>query len=153
MAFLLILIGGVVLLDQLTKLLIVLAFPLHEGKEIIPGFFSLLHVHNTGAAFSLLAGESSLWRQLFFSLVTVFVLVIIVLAYRKVKQEDRWTRTAYGLICGGALGNLIDRLRLGEVIDFLLFYIGRYQWPAFNIADSAITIGAVMLLVSLIKGK
>jgi signal peptidase II len=153
MIYLLLVASGIVVLDQLTKFLIVRALPLHTAKEIIPGFFSLLHVHNTGGAFSLLAGGHSQWRPVFFIALTIFVLTILVLAYRKVRVEDRWTRTAYSLICGGAVGNLIDRVRLGEVIDFLVFYIGRYQWPAFNVADSAITVGAVMLLVSLLRNR
>jgi len=145
--------GSVVLLDQLTKLLILDLVPLYSGREVIPGFFNIVHVRNTGAAFSILAGADSSWRQAFFVGLTAFVIAILLYAYSKVKQDDRWTRTSYALIFGGALGNLIDRLRLGSVVDFLDVYVGSYHWPAFNVADSAISVGAVMLLVSLLRGK
>lgn len=140
-------------MDQVTKLLIVHFMPLFDSRVIIPGFFNLVHVHNTGAAFSMLAGANSLWRRMFFVVITVLILGVLLYVYAKVSENDRWTRAAYGLICGGALGNLIDRLRLGEVIDFLDLYIGKHHWPAFNVADSAISIGACMLLISLLKGK
>ena len=80
-------------------------------------------------------------------------MIILLFAYGKLRPDDRWTRTAYALITGGALGNLIDRLRLGEVVDFLDCYVGAYHWPAFNVADSAITVGALMLVVSVVRGK
>ena len=79
--------------------------------------------------------------------------IVLLFAYRKLRPEDRWTRTSYALIVGGALGNLVDRLRFGEVIDFLDCYVGAYHWPAFNAADSAITAGALMLVVTLLRGK
>jgi signal peptidase II len=145
--------GGVVVLDQLTKLLVIHYLPLFEARVVIPGFFNLLHVHNTGAAFSMLAGANSFWRQTFFVVLTVFVLAILLYVYTKANRSDHWTRISYALICGGAVGNLIDRLRFGEVIDFLDFYIGTHHWPVFNIADSAISVGAFMLLISLLRGK
>ncbi|NTU49240.1 MAG: signal peptidase II [Syntrophobacteraceae bacterium] len=145
--------GGILLLDQLSKLLIASTLPLHSLREVIPGLFNLVHVRNPGAAFSILAGADAAWRQGLFVGLTLFVLAIILFAYGKVPQSDRWTRTAYSLITGGALGNLIDRVRMGEVIDFLDFYIGSVHWPAFNVADSAISAGAVMLVISLFKGK
>jgi len=145
--------GGVIVLDQLTKLLVLHYLPLFDVRVIIPGFFNLVHVHNTGAAFSMFAGANSFWRQTFFVVLTVFVLAILLYVYAKLSRSDHWTRTAYALICGGAFGNLIDRLRFGEVIDFLDFYIGTHHWPVFNVADSAISVGAFMLLISLFKGK
>lgn len=145
--------GGVIVLDQLTKLLVLRFLPLLDARVVIPGFFNLVHVHNTGAAFSMLAGANSFWRQTFFVVLTIFILAILLYVYAKVSRNDRWTRIAYALICGGALGNLIDRLRFGEVVDFLDLYIGTHHWPAFNVADSAISVGALMLLISLIKGK
>jgi signal peptidase II len=145
--------GMIILLDQLTKVLILHFLPLYSAIEIIPGFFNLVHVRNTGAAFSILAGANSVWRQSLFIGLTLFVVAIILFAYGRVRPEDRWTRTAYTLITGGALGNLIDRLRFGEVIDFLDCYVGSYHWPAFNLADSAITVGALMLAVSILRSK
>ena len=153
MAYLLFTSGGIIVLDQLTKLLILQYLPLHSSLEIIPGFFNLVHVRNPGGAFSIFAGANSALRQGLFMGLTVFIVIVLLFAYRKLRPEDRWTRTSYALIVGGALGNLVDRLRFGEVIDFLDCYVGAYHWPAFNAADSAITAGALMLVVSLLRGK
>jgi len=154
MAYLLFIGGGIIILDQLTKLLILQYLPLHSSLEIIPGFFNLVHVRNPGGAFSIFAGANSALRQGLFMGLTVFIVIVLLFAYRKLRPEDRWTRTSYALIVGGALGNLVDRLRFGgEVIDFLDCYVGAYHWPAFNVADSAITVGALMLVVSLLRGK
>ena len=145
--------GMIILLDQVSKLLILHFLPLFSAMEIIPGFFNLVHVRNTGAAFSILAGVNSVWRQSLFVGLTIVVVGILLFAYGKLRPEDRWTRTAYALIIGGALGNLVDRLRLGEVVDFLDCYVGAYHWPAFNLADSAISVGALMLVISVLRGK
>ena len=145
--------GMIILLDQVSKLLILHFLPLFSAMEIIPGFFNLVHVRNTGAAFSILAGVNSVWRQSLFVGLTIVVVGILLFAYGKLRPEDRWTRTAYALITGGALGNLVDRLRLGEVVDFLDCYVGAYHWPAFNLADSAISVGALMLVISVLRGK
>jgi signal peptidase II len=147
-------IGGLVLiLDQLTKILVVLYLPLYSSVTVVPGFFNLVHVRNTGAAFSFMAGDFSAWRQAFFIAVSVIGAGIILYIYRRLKSEDKWARLALALILGGALGNLVDRVRLGEVIDFIDIYVGSYHWPAFNIADSAISIGAVILLLVLLTSK
>ena len=139
--------AAVVLLDQLTKLWIMATFALHEQLNIIPGFFNLIHVTNTGAAFGFLAGSKTLLRQVFFVGVAVMALVIMVFVYGHLKKQGKLFVYALGLIAGGAVGNLIDRLRFGSVIDFLDFYIGSYHWPAFNVADSAITIGVGLFLL------
>jgi len=153
MNYLLLVAGGIIVLDQFTKLLVLQFMPLYSAIEVIPGFFNLVHVRNTGGAFSIFAGADSVWRQSLFIGLTLFVVVILLFAYGKVRPEDRWTRTAYALITGGALGNLVDRLRFGEVVDFLDCFVGAYHWPAFNVADSAITAGALMLAISLLRGK
>jgi signal peptidase II len=147
-------IGGLVLiLDQLTKILVVHYLPLYSSLTVIPEFFNLVHVRNTGAAFSFMAGDFSTWRQTFFITVSVIGIAVAFYIYRGLKSEDRWARIALALILGGALGNLVDRVRLGEVIDFIDIYIGSYHWPAFNVADSAISIGAVLLLVVLLRSR
>jgi len=153
MMYLLALGGTIIFLDQVTKALILHFLPLYSTMEVIPGLFNLVHARNTGAAFSILAGANSVWRQGLFVVLTVAVVTILLFAYGKLRSDDRWSRTAYAFIIGGALGNLIDRLRLGEVVDFLDCYAGSYHWPAFNIADSAITAGALMLVVSVLRGK
>ncbi len=139
--------AAVVLVDQLTKLWIMANFALHEQLNIIPGFFNLIHVTNTGAAFGFLAGSKSLLRQVFFVGVALMALVIMVSVYGHLKKQGKIFVYALGLIAGGAVGNLIDRLRFGSVIDFLDFFLGSYHWPAFNAADSAITFGVGLFLL------
>jgi signal peptidase II len=146
-------VGALAFCDQLTKYLIACEIPLNTGINVIPGFFNLIHVHNTGGAFSVFAGPGDPFRRYIFMAVAVAVVAAIAYAYSKTGRKDYWTRTSYVCIAGGAVGNLIDRVRLGEVIDFLDLYAGRYHWPAFNVADAAISTGAVMLLVSLIKER
>lgn len=139
--------ASVVIVDQLTKLWIMTNFALHEQQNIIPGFFDLVYVTNTGAAFGFLAGDKNLLRQTFFVGVALVALVVIVYAYGHLKKQGRIFVYSLGLIGGGAIGNLIDRLRFGSVVDFLDFYLGRYHWPAFNAADSAITIGVGLFML------
>jgi len=138
---------AVVIIDQLTKLWIMTAFALHEQQTIIPGFFDLVYVTNTGVAFGFLAGSKSLLRQAFFVAVAIIALIVIVFAYGHLKRQGKIFVYALGLIAGGAVGNLIDRLRFGSVVDFLDFYLGSYHWPAFNAADSAITLGVGLFLL------
>jgi signal peptidase II len=122
-------------------------FALHEQQNIIPGVFDLVYVTNTGAAFGFLAGSKNLLRQAFFVAVAIIALIVIVFAYGHLKRQGRIFVYALGLIAGGAVGNLIDRLRFGSVVDFLDFYLGSYHWPAFNVADSAITVGVALFLL------
>ena len=145
--------GVLAALDQLTKYLLVGAIPLNTGIPIIPGLLNLVHVHNKGGAFSVFAGSESPWRQYIFIGLAVLVIAAIAYAYGKAGKKDNWIRIAYIFIAGGACGNLIDRIRLGEVVDFIDVYAGNWHWPAFNVADAALSTGAVMLLVSLIWKK
>lgn len=145
--------GTLVALDQLTKYLLSQALSLDTGKVIIPGFFNLVHVRNTGGAFSIFAGSGSEWRRPLFVILALVVVGIITYAYGKVAESDIWDRAAYSFIAGGAVGNMVDRLLTGSVIDFLDFHAGAWHWPAFNVADIAISTGAIMLLISLVKGK
>ena len=138
---------GVVGADQLTKLLVVHSFALYESREIIPGFFNLTYLVNNGAAFSILAGQPALWRQAFFITATAIALILIGVAQRSCGRQSMVYSLALALIAGGAIGNLIDRIRLGYVIDFLDVYAGSYHWPAFNVADSAICIGVALFLI------
>ena len=141
------LILATVALDQLTKAWIVDSFKLFESLEIIPGFFNLVYVTNSGAAFSLLADVDSPWRHYFFLVVGALAVVGLTVAYVKMVKVNWYYCPALAFIAGGAIGNLIDRIRFGAVIDFLDVYIGQYHWPAFNVADSAICIGAGMCLI------
>jgi signal peptidase II len=137
----------VIIIDQLTKLWIITNFALHEQQNVIPGLFDLVYVTNTGAAFGFLAGSKSGLRQLFFVGVATVALVIIVYAYGHLKKQGKIFVYSLGLIAGGAIGNLIDRVRFGSVVDFLDFYLGSHHWPAFNAADSAITVGVGLFML------
>ena len=137
----------VIVLDQLTKIWILRTFELYEVKEIIPGFFNLVYVTNSGAAFSMLASVDSPWRHYFFVGVNLLAGIGLTIAYYRFKKAHFGYVISLALIVGGALGNLIDRLRYGSVVDFLDFYLGSYHWPAFNVADSAICVGAVLFLI------
>lgn len=137
----------VIVTDQLTKAWIVDSFRLYESKEIIPGFFNLVYVTNSGAAFSILADMDSPWRHYFFLTIGIIAIAGLTVACWRLKKENSYYCVSLALIAGGAAGNLIDRVRFGSVIDFLDFYIGNYHWPAFNVADSAICVGAGLFLV------
>jgi signal peptidase II len=137
----------VVIIDQITKLWIISNFAFHEQQNVIPGLFDLVYVTNTGAAFGFLAGSKSWLRQVFFVGVAVVALVVIVYAYGHLKKQGKLFVYSLGLIGGGAIGNLIDRLRFGSVVDFLDFYLGSHHWPAFNVADSAITVGVGLFML------
>ncbi|OEU51395.1 MAG: signal peptidase II [Desulfobulbaceae bacterium S3730MH12] len=136
-----------VIADQLTKAWVLNSFQLYESKEVIPDFFNLVYVTNTGAAFSILAGVDSAWKHYFFLGVGGVALIGLTIARFRLRKENSLYGLALALICGGAVGNLIDRIRFGSVVDFLDFHLAGYHWPAFNIADSAICIGAGLFLV------
>jgi signal peptidase II len=139
----------VVLLDQLTKALVVRSFALAERKTIIAGFFDLTLLYNKGASFSFLANAGGWQRWFFIALGTAAALFIIYLLKRHASQT--LFACALTLILGGAVGNVIDRIFHGQVVDFLLVYYDRYFWPAFNVADSAISIGAALLIFDEIR--
>lgn len=143
----------VVALDRASKWVVMKSFPLHEGVQIIPGFFRLTHEENRGAAFSLFADSPAHWTMVL--LVAFSVLALIVVSTLLWRNSHALASTGVGLalIMGGALGNLWDRLLRGSVVDFLVFYVGRYQWPAFNVADSAIVIGACLLAFEILSAK
>ncbi|GAB7022857.1 signal peptidase II [Salidesulfovibrio brasiliensis] len=138
-----------VALDQWTKWLVMEKLPLWSWKRIIPDFFNLVHVRNKGTAWGFLDREDIDWQVPLFIAITVVALIFIGQLLRKTEEEDGWMIAGLGMIAGGAIGNLIDRVRLGEVVDFLDFYVGTYHWPAFNIADSALTVGAGAVMISL----
>lgn len=140
--------GAILVLDQLTKILVTQQLPIGGGVEVIPGFFNLVHVLNRGAAFGMLNRGDISWQRWFFLGVSLAAMGVIWFMARMSRPEEKLMHVALGCILGGAVGNFIDRLRSGMVIDFLDFYIGDMHWPAFNVADSAISVGAVLLVVS-----
>jgi signal peptidase II len=139
--------GFVVLVDQVTKLYVMQSMRLHESIPVVPNLFSLTYIRNPGAAFGLLAGSSNTFRMIFFGLTSIFALGLLGTILLRMPEREWMGRLSVSGILGGAIGNLIDRLRYGEVIDFLDFYIGNYHWPAFNVADSAITVGVTFLII------
>lgn len=140
--------------DQLTKAMVVDSLLLYESREIIPGFFNLVYVTNKGAAFSMFADMNSPWRHYIFLSIGSVALVGLTVVYWNLRKVNRFYSWSLALIAGGAAGNLIDRVRFGAVIDFLDFYVGKYHWPAFNVADSAICVGAgLFLLINIFDTK
>jgi signal peptidase II len=142
-----VLIALVVCCDQASKFWIAGNLSLYESWPVLPGFFSLTHLTNTGAAFGFLAGRPAVWRHVFFIGIALVALCVIIIMYRRLRHESYFYELSLGLIAGGALGNLIDRVRLGSVVDFLDVYVGCHHWPAFNVADLAITVGVTIFIV------
>jgi signal peptidase II len=145
--------AGVVLLDQVSKAAVSATLKMHEIRPVIHGLLNLTRVHNTGAAFGLLAGQASVLRTIFFLGVSLLAIGVILWMLFRLPQDRKVELLALSLIFGGALGNFIDRARLGEVIDFIDVYYRTYHWPAFNVADSAITIGVMLLIYRLVFVK
>ncbi len=137
----------ILILDQATKLYIDANFRLHESVPVIRGLFNLTYVRNKGAAFGIFADSSI--RIPFFITVSIVAMLGILWYINRIRQDQKLAAFALSLVFSGALGNLVDRIRLGEVIDFLDVFWKRYHWPAFNVADSAITIGVALLFIEM----
>jgi signal peptidase II len=151
--YLILLICFVVLLalDQASKLLIERHLPLYQIREVIPCFFTITHVENRGAAFGLLAnlpGAGTL-----FVVISLIAIILICAYFHWLKEEEVWTPLCLALVLTGAVGNLIDRFRLGSVVDFLDVHYQGWHWPAFNVADACITIGVLLLAVKIVWGE
>jgi len=137
--------AAVLVLDQCTKLLADAMLSLHDSIGLLP-VLAIRKAYNSGAAFSFL-GDASGWQRWFFIALACAVIVLLVIWLRRLQPAHRWTALALALILGGAAGNLVDRAVYGHVIDFIDLYYGSWHWPTFNVADSAITIGAFLLLL------
>src|SRR5512139_1470113 len=142
---------GILLLDQWTKSLIIQKLLLYQKVEVIQGLFNIIHVRNTGGAFGIFGGEKGGFGSILFVVVSLIAIGVIIFLFIKIKEEEKTLALSFSLILSGAIGNLIDRLRYGEVIDFLDFYLSSTHWPAFNIADSAICIGIGLMALELFK--
>lgn len=144
--------GSVIVLDQVTKFLAETLLTFHQPVPVLPSF-NLLLTYNTGAAFSFLAGAGG-WQRWFFLGLGLLVSIGLIVWLRRLKPTETRLAAALALILGGAIGNLIDRAWLGQVIDFIQLYYQHWYWPAFNLADSAITVGAALLVLdSLWSGR
>jgi signal peptidase II len=143
----------VLLLDQATKAMVSRSIPLYDSIPIVPRFFSITHVLNPGAAFSLFAESTSKYTT--DALIGFSLAVLVVVAVTLWKSTAGFTATSIALsfIMGGALGNLLDRIRLGSVVDFLAFTLGTYHWPDFNVADSAIVLGCLLLITDVLSTR
>ena len=145
--------GLIVIVDQITKALIVKSMPLYHSVPVIPGFFNITHIQNPGGAFGFLANQSSSLRTIVFLLISSLAVGLIFWFYKNTPKTHPWLANAFAMIFGGAIGNLIDRIRFRKVVDFLDIYLGDLHWPAFNIADSAISIGIAIFIYHLLFKK
>lgn len=139
--------GSVIALDQGSKLYVDSRLALYDTRALIPGFFDLHYIRNTGAAFGFLSRADAHFRVPFFIGVSLVATAILLYLFHRFRRADRWLPIAFSLVLGGALGNLIDRIRLGEVIDFFYVHYKSFHWPAFNVADVAISVGVFLLVL------
>lgn len=142
---------SIILFDQITKYWIVRDFYLHESVPVFKDFFHITYIRNVGAAFGILSKADPSFRVPFFFIVPVLALGMILWAYHKLPTQSRFHSTGLGLIFGGAIGNVIDRIQHGFVVDFLDFFWNGNHFPAFNIADSAICVGVGLMMLDLFK--
>jgi len=140
-------------LDQLTKYLVASSLSLYQVVTVIPGFFNLTRVHNRGAIFGFLSNSQNSLGRIGLNLGAILALGVVAYYFFKPPREMILPRLSLSLIISGAIGNIVDRLFRGYVIDFLDFYAGRFHWPFFNLADSCITVGVILLLFDLLRSK
>jgi len=143
----------ILLLDQVSKWMVVTHIEAHQTLSVIPGFFSLVLVKNRGMAFGIFSQTRSGFYYYFLLFITIGAIGVILFSFFWIKSSKKWLTVGLSLILGGAVGNFVDRLRLGYVIDFLDFFLKGYHWPAFNVADSAVTVGTFWLLFNIIQGR
>lgn len=143
----------VVILDQISKGLVLANIPLYDSIPIIKGFFNLSHVHNPGGAFGFLAQNGSPWLHWMFIGAVILALGLILYFHHQTPRSHPYLALGLSLIFGGAVGNFIDRVRLGEVVDFLDFYVAHHHYPTFNVADSAVTVGVGIFIVHIVFKK
>jgi signal peptidase II len=143
--------GVIVALDQVTKALVDDFMTLHESRTIVEGLVRLTYVQNRGAAFGILSEAGLPYQSLMFSVVSLLALLAIALYAWRMPVQSRLPQTALAMVMGGAVGNLLDRARLGYVIDYVDMYWGPHHWPAFNVADSAITVGVALLVIDILR--
>ncbi|HHZ84025.1 MAG TPA: signal peptidase II [Nitrospirales bacterium] len=148
-----VLVSVIVILDQVTKHAIDISMHLYQSIPIIEGLFHLTYIRNPGAAFGIMADGSGAFRFAFFLITSIVALVLLGLIFVRLPKDDWYGHLSVAAIVGGAIGNLIDRVRYGEVIDFLDVFVQGHHWPAFNVADSAISVGVVALILNFSFGS
>jgi signal peptidase II len=145
--------AGIILLDRWTKWLVAHKIALFDSVTVVPGFFKITHLRNKGAAFSILANAPDAWRTALLVVFSLVALVVVLVMLVKTSQRLSLQGVALSLILGGAIGNLWDRILHGWVTDFLLVYYKQWEWPSFNVADSAICVGAVLLIAEMLFSR
>jgi signal peptidase II len=141
----------ITLVDQLSKWVVSTRIPLHGSVVMISGFLNLVHVRNTGIAFGIFSGSGIPYRAVFLALISLTAMIFIFMYVRKLQAGQIGWLVGISIVFGGALGNFIDRALYGEVIDFIDCYLGRFHWPAFNVADSAVTVGICYLAFRMVR--
>ena len=141
------------MVDQYTKLMVSLHIPINYSIKVVEGFFHLTHIRNSGVAFGLFASQQSEYKALMFIIISTIAIMAILVIFHQNPKEKKWVQAGLILIFSGAIGNLIDRTLHGEVIDFVDIFFNSYHFPAFNIADSCITIGVTFMVVDLFFGE
>ena len=144
---------SVIILDQCTKYLIIKSFALHQSLDLIEHYLTIVHIRNKGIAFGLLAEQGGGTRTIFLIITSLLAIAFIFYLLSSLKDRQTYATVTLALILGGAIGNLIDRIRWGEVVDFIYVHWYQYYWPAFNCADSAISIGLVLLIIGIFTKK
>ena len=142
----LVLIAALIAADQITKAVVAKSVPFYGSVSVIPGFFSISHIHNTGAIFGMFNGSGGKLIAILLAAATLTAMSLVIVYFLKTPASQKLMRFALALILAGALGNFIDRVFRGYVIDFLEVHLKKFYWPTFNIADSCISIGAVLLV-------
>jgi len=145
--------GAVFALDRITKIIVERRVSFFDTYKVIPGFFDIVRSQNRGVAFGIFNDSTSEWRTTLLVIASMAAVVLVTIMLWNVRRLDRWSIWGFSLILGGAAGNVFDRIVYGRVTDFLLLYIGDYQWPTFNVADSAIVVGSGLLLLDLLRSK
>lgn len=143
----------IIIVDQASKWLLARSLPLENTRDVIKGFFRFWHVRNSGAVWGFFQGHDGGWAPKLITALAIAALLVVLFFFLRAGRQERLELFAYAFILGGALGNIIDRLRLGYVVDFLDVYVRTWHWPTFNVADSCITIGVLLLAFSLLRGN
>mgnify|MGYP001578110825 CR=1 FL=1 len=144
---------SVFVLDQITKYIVYTNMRYHQSIQVIGDFFMITYTRNSGAAFSILSNVNSSFRTPFFLSISIVTISLIIIFYKRIAVKGKWYQISFGFILGGAFGNLLDRIRWGNIVDFFDFGIKNIRWPVFNIADSSICIGVGILFLLMMKDK
>ena len=150
--FLFVISSALIVIDQYTKFMVTLHIPINYSMKVVEGFFNLTHIRNSGVAFGIFSGQNSELKPYLLIFVSIIAIIAILVIFHQTEKNKKIVQTGLVLVFSGAIGNLIDRVLHKEVIDFIDFFIDNQHWPAFNIADSCITIGVMFMLADMLVG-